>query len=85
LAARAKSGKVQLTWTQNGANHYNVYRSTVNGGPYTQVASTASTYSTYLDGSVSNGTKYYYVVRPAALNGAEGCQSNQTSATAGGR
>ena len=85
LAARPKSGKVQLTWTNSGANHYNVYRSATNGGPYGLIASTTSSYSTYLDSSVVNGTTYYYVVRPAALNGNESCQSNQASATPSAR
>ena len=81
LAARPKSGKVQLTWTGTGADHYNVYRSTTAGGPYVFVASTTSTYSTYLDTGLTNGTTYYYVVREAALNGDELCQSNEVSAT----
>lgn len=81
LAARAKSGKVQLTWTDTGADHYNVYRSNTSGGPFSLVAPTTSTYSTYLDTGLTNGTTYYYVVREAALNGDELCQSNEASAT----
>ncbi len=81
LVARAKSGKVQLVWTATGDDHYNVYRSTVAGGPYALIASTTSTYSTYLDTGLVDGTTYYYVVRPAALNGNELCQSNEASAT----
>lgn len=81
LAARPKSGKVQLTWTAYpGASSYNVYRGTINGGPYAKIGNTASTYSTYLDGNVVNGTTYYYVVRAAAANTDELCQSNQASA-----
>jgi hypothetical protein len=81
LAARPKSGKVQLTWTDTGASSYNVYRATTMGGPYSLIANTTSTYSTYLDTNVVNGTTYYYVVREAALNGDELCQSNEASAT----
>ena len=81
LAARPKSGKVQLTWTAYpGASSYNIYRGTISGGPYLKIGSTASTYSTYLDGNVVNGTTYYYVVRAAAANTNELCQSNQSSA-----
>lgn len=81
LVARVKSGKVQLVWTNYpGAHHYNVYRSTVSGGPYVKIASPITTYSTYLDATVVNGTTYYYVVRPATLLEQEICQSNQASA-----
>jgi fibronectin type 3 domain-containing protein len=70
-----------LTWTHTGAHHYNIYRGTVSGGPYLKIASTTSTYSTYLDLAVVNGTTYYYVVREANILEDELCQSNQASAT----
>jgi hypothetical protein len=86
LTARAKSGEVQLTWTNiQGTNHYNVYRGTTAGGPYAFVASTTSTYSTYLDTTVTNGTTYYYIVRPAGLDTRETCQSNEANAKPAGR
>jgi hypothetical protein len=81
LEARAKPGKVQLTWTHTGAHHYNVYRGTIHGGPYLKIASTTSTYSVYIDFSVMNGTTYYYVVREANFLNEERCQSNEGSAT----
>jgi fibronectin type 3 domain-containing protein len=81
LAARPKSGKVQLTWTHTGAASYNVYRGTTSGGPFILVANTTSTYSTYLDTDVVNGTTYYYVLREVAINTDELCQSNEASAT----
>ena len=80
LTARAKSGKVQLVWTDTGADAYNVYRSTTSGGPYAFLANTISTYSTYLDMDVVNGTTYYYMVREER-NGVEVCTSNEASAT----
>jgi len=85
LAARAKLDKTQLTWTDSGAASYNVYRATTSGGPYLLIANTTSTYSTYLDSGLSTGTTYYYVVREAALNGDETCQSNEASATPSAR
>jgi len=85
LAARIKSGKVQLTWTHVGAHHYNVYRSTVSGGPYVNIGSTTSVFSTYLDATVVNGVTYYYVVRPANWLDEEKCESNQTTAKPRGR
>jgi hypothetical protein len=81
LSARAKSGKIQLVWTHTGASSYNVYRSTSQGGPYTLIANTTSTYSTYLDTGLTNGVTYFYVVREMALNTDELCQSNEASAT----
>ncbi|HRD94879.1 MAG TPA: PKD domain-containing protein [Rubrivivax sp.] len=86
LAARPKAGKIQLTWAAKaGAAGYNVYRGTVSGGPYLKIATTASTYATYLDSNAVNGTRYYYVVRPTAANAHELCQSNQASAIASTR
>jgi hypothetical protein len=81
LKATPKSNKVQLEWTRTSADHYNIYRSQVNGGPYTYLGTTKSTYSLYIDTTAKNGTTYYYVVREAALNNNESCQSNQTQAT----
>jgi hypothetical protein len=80
LVARAKDRKIQLVWTHTGAASYNVYRSTVSGGPYVFIANTTSTYSTYLDTGLTNGTRYYYVVREVAANTDELCQSNQANA-----
>lgn len=85
VAARPKRGKVQLTWTDSGAPQYKVYRSTTAGGPYGLIGITSSDYSTFLDANVVNGTTYHYVVRPAGFDLAELCQSNEASATPGGR
>ena len=86
LAARPKSGKVQLTWSPwTGAAGYNVYRGTLSGGPYLRVGSTTSTYATWLDATAANGATYFYVVRPTAANTDESCQSNQAAATPGPR
>jgi len=83
--ARAKSGQVQLVWINTGVKGYNIYRSEIPGGPYLFLNSTESTYSTYLDRSVVNGTTYYYIVREVLADGAESCQSNETHATPNGR
>ncbi|MCV2371321.1 PKD domain-containing protein [Roseateles oligotrophus] len=86
LAARAKPGKIQLTWSHvAGVDSYNVYRSTLSGGPYSLIGKTSSNYATWLDSTVVNGTTYHYVVRRVAANSDELCQSNQASATAANR
>ena len=86
LSARSKSTKVQLVWQDTDpAGGYNVYRSLMAGGPYTLIGNTTSTYSTYLDRGLVDGTTYYYVVREAAANSDEICQSNEASGTPAGR
>ena len=61
LTASAANAQVNLTWNaSSGATAYYVKRSTTSGGPYAQIATPAAT--SYADNSVTNGTKYYYVV-----------------------
>ncbi len=57
----AANAQVNLTWNAStGATAYYVKRSTTTGGPYTQISAPIA--ATYTDSSVTNGTKYYYVV-----------------------
>jgi len=78
LTATAGNAQVSLTWSaSSGATSYHVKRSTINGGPYTQIAAPTST--SYTDTSLTNGTTYYYVV--SALDSAgESANSAQVSA-----
>lgn len=85
LAARPKTTKVQLTWTDTGAYQYAVYRSLVSGGPFQQIAVTDSRYSTYLDLGLQLDTTYNYVVSARGSNGKDICRSRQISATPSGR
>ncbi|SPE25524.1 conserved exported hypothetical protein [Acidobacteriia bacterium SbA2] len=79
LTATAGVQQVSLAWTaSSGATSYNVKRGTVSGGPYRQLA-TATTPS-YVDSTVTGGTKYYYVVT-AVNTGGESGNSNEASAT----
>jgi hypothetical protein len=64
-----------LSWIGNG-NFYNVYRTTVSGGGYIKIASLV-TNLTYLDGSVQNGTAYYYVVTALNILGEESAYSTE--------
>lgn len=67
-----------LSWAAaTNATNYRVKRATVNGGPYTMVASPAGT--VYTDSGLANGTVYYYVVS-AVNGGGESTNSAQVSA-----
>lgn len=81
LSARPKPGKADLTWAAfSGASFYHVYRSTVSGGPYLYLGRVSG--PVFADmGPLTNGTTYYWVVRPTLVNLTELCQSNQASAT----
>ncbi|MGB2636522.1 MAG: glycoside hydrolase family 44 protein [Candidatus Acidiferrum sp.] len=79
LAASPGNAQVSLSWSvSSGAISYHVKRSAVSGGPYMQVAAPSGT--TYLDTSLTNGAKYFYVV--SAVNSAgESANSAEVSAT----
>ena len=79
LTASPSNAAVSLTWnTAAGADSYFIGRSTITGGPYTNIA-TGVTATAYLDTGLVNGTTYYYVV--AATN-AYGVSSNSVEASA---
>jgi beta-glucanase (GH16 family) len=80
VTATGEVGQVVLAWSAvSGATSYNVERSTVSGGPYTNVAS-GVTGATDTDTSVTNGTTYYYVVS-AVENGCGSADSAEVNAT----
>jgi hypothetical protein len=79
LTAIAGNAQVTLSWNASlAAGSYNLKRSTVNGGPYTTIAS--PTTSSFVDGGVTNGMVHYYVVSAINETG-EGPDSAQASAT----
>ena len=76
--------KIKLAWTQSANANIvtnRIYRSTVNGGPYSLVASIAAT-TTYQNTGLTSGTTYYYVVTAVNSSGLESTASNQASGTA---
>lgn len=78
LAATAANAQVNLTWTaSSGATGYYVKRSTTSGTE-TQIAALSTT--TYADNSVTNGTKYFYVVSSYNSYGVS-ANSSEASAT----
>src|SRR5205823_800579 len=59
LVAVAGSGQVTLTWSAStGWNSYNLYRSTVSGGPYVAIARNISL-KPVVDRAVTSGTSYF--------------------------
>jgi hypothetical protein len=85
VTAATGAGNVALNWFGLGAptTSYNVYRSTVNGGPYTMISTPATVTGTnYTDSTVSNGLTYYYVVTSVTPYG-ESAYSYQVSGTPG--
>jgi len=80
------SHDVILSWTASAASGvmgYNVYRGTTSGGESsTPLNSTPVNGTTYADGNVTAGAKYYYVVTAVASGGTtQSSASNEASAT----
>lgn len=80
LAAVPGGNNAVLTWSPaSPATGFNVKRSTTNGGPYVIIANNVAA-PPWLDGSLTAGTTYYYVV--SAINaGGESPNSLQASVT----
>jgi len=81
VTAYAMNAAVQLTWqTVTGDVYYHVKRSTVSGGPYTEIARLPGIANQLTDSGLSNNTTYYYVLS-VEKDGAEGELSAEVSAT----
>jgi fibronectin type 3 domain-containing protein len=74
---------VTLSWTASTSTvaGYNVYRSSVSGGPYTKLNASPDTSTTYVDSAVQAGQTYYYVVTSVDSAGTESTFSAEVSAT----
>lgn len=75
LTATAVSyDRINLTWSDAGGQEtgFQVYRSTVNEGPYAVIATTAANVTTYADMTVSPNTRYYYRVQAIGASGSSG-------------
>jgi hypothetical protein len=74
---------VDLSWTASqspGVVGYNIYRSSVAGGPYSKVNSTLNADTTYTDTTVTAGQTYFYVVKAVDGNDVESGPSNEVQA-----
>jgi hypothetical protein len=79
---QAVSHSVTLTWTAStsAVSGYNVYRSTVSGGPYTKLTATPVSSTTYVDSAVSASQTYFYVLTSVDGSGVESANSAEVSA-----
>lgn len=73
---------VTLSWTASTSSvqGYNVYRSTVSGGPYAKINSSLQPSTTYTDSTVQSSTTYFYVATSVDSSSNESGFSNETSA-----
>jgi hypothetical protein len=74
---------VSLVWLPSGTSGvvgYYVYRSTVSGSSYTRITSSATSTLKYVDGAVTAGKTYYYVVTAVTSSGTESTHSAQVDA-----
>ena len=88
VALRAQtSHSITVAWTYTQGTDlaigFNVLRSTVTGGPYTQINSTVLPLTTlqYIDTLGVGGTTYFYVVNAQGASGDLSANSAQVSAT----
>jgi hypothetical protein len=81
-ATAVQTYSVGLTWTASTStvSGYNVYRGTVNGGPYTLVNTSLIGTLTYTDSTVQNGVTYYYVATAVDSSGNESAYSTPAQA-----
>jgi hypothetical protein len=83
ITSTASNHVVQLNWAASASAStvgYNVYRSTVSGGPYVKMVSAPVNGTSYSDQTVKAEVEYYYVVTAIAADGLESSRSNQSTA-----
>lgn len=82
-AVAASSTQIDLTWTDPGTQeeHNIVARSTVQGGPYTDIATLDPGSVSYSDTTCLPSTTYYYTVRGTNTAYGDSDQSTEANAT----
>jgi Abnormal spindle-like microcephaly-assoc'd, ASPM-SPD-2-Hydin len=78
----APQHSVSLSWAQSSSATvgYNVYRSTVSGGPFSKINSALNASTNFVDNIVQAGSTYYYVTTAVNGSGVESAYSNQVKA-----
>jgi hypothetical protein len=73
---------VSLSWADgsSGVAGYNVFRSSVSGGPYAQINSAVEPTPAFTDSSVVAGETYYYVTTAVNGSGEQSAYSNEAKA-----
>ena len=82
IATAQLAHSAALSWaaSTSAVFGYNVYRGTVNGGPYTLMNLSLVTGLSYTDTTVQSGVTYYYVTTAVDSNGVQSVDSNQVTA-----
>lgn len=77
------SHSVALSWQPGDQDYvgFNIYRSTIDGGPYTKLNSQLDSSPMYTDSTVQGGTTYYYCATEVNAEGQESSYSNIAEAT----
>jgi hypothetical protein len=81
VSGRGASHSVSLSWRASTSlvAGYNIYRSTLPGGPYTKQTPTLVLGTAWRDTSVVAGQRYYYVVTAVDSSGHESGYTNEAS------
>lgn len=74
VATAVSYNKVNIHWTDSSSNEsgFEVYRSTVAGGPWQIIGTTGSNVTTFIDSTVSPSSIYYYQVQAINQYGESG-------------
>ncbi|MDB6024437.1 MAG: Fibronectin type domain protein, partial [Verrucomicrobiales bacterium] len=80
IATAIGNSQIDLSWHDNSTNEtgFAIFRSTVNGGPYTGIATVGRNVTTFSNTNLAVGPTYYYVVRSTNYLGASP-NSNQAT------
>jgi hypothetical protein len=75
--------RVVLQWraSTSSVSGYNIYRSTIAGGPFSKINGALNASTSFVDDSVQSGRTYFYVIRAVNSKGAQSQYSNQVKAT----